>query len=97
MYNSMILSSCLLLASCSSIPMQVTWERVPKEKLMEVCQTHMAELRHYKKDIYGCSRWNKDRRECTVYTLETLARNSNAEQFVLGHETMHCFDGHYHP
>jgi hypothetical protein len=90
----------LLTTGCSPLETrQIIWQRVSQERLQQICQTYYQDRQHYKKGIYGCALYYKEgpnRRICYVYTLESLTMHSNQEQYVLGHETMHCFDGSFH-
>lgn len=81
------------LAGCATESKQVYWERLPLAQLNEVCD----KWNHYKTGVYGCAiqRQPNDNR-CYVYTLDSLVPAGPKEQFVLGHEVMHCFRGSFH-
>jgi len=85
------LSGCAGFAPNNEHTKSITWQRVPQAKLTQICN----QGQHYKNGMWGCAIWYQDGR-CIVYTLETLKANSPQEQYVLGHETMHCFNGHFH-
>jgi hypothetical protein len=99
-FNS-VLVGCLLSSACAQISptmpaatKRVSWERVGQERLTQICNG--TKLKHYNSGFYGCSIWNPQTDSCKVYTLDILKKQSNGEQYVLGHEMMHCFEGNFH-
>lgn len=90
---SIAVSGCANLGPRSQeAPKTITWQRVSQEKLEEICNHG----EHYKNGFYACSVWNRYSNSCDIYTLNSLKPKSNGEQYVLGHETMHCFIGKFH-
>jgi hypothetical protein len=69
---------------------EISWHRVSPTILTQKCQG----LDHYKGGILGCSWWTD--KTCVIYTVDTLGEKSQQEQFVLGHEVEHCFNGKFH-
>jgi starvation-inducible outer membrane lipoprotein len=80
-----IFSLVLLVSGCTSIPNTklISWEKLPKDKLVQVCQTKNNR-------ISGCARISFD--ICRIYTWE----DDPDENELLGHELKHCFLGRYH-
>ena len=93
---SITLCSSLSLISCANtlVTKEIIWERKEQVSLNEICNRH----NHYKTGVYGCAVWKESKldKRCYVYTLDTLKEYSPAEQYVLGHEIMHCFKGQFH-
>jgi hypothetical protein len=80
---------------------QITWEKVSQEQLNNLCLKDNQSINHYKNGLWGCAIYSRDTNNnlCRIYTLETLETletNSSREQYILGHETMHCFKGNFH-
>jgi hypothetical protein len=78
-----------LLAGCA-IPMskQVHWQRASLEELKKLCPDADNPV--------GCAVWTKNSNDCYIYTLAALEPNSSKEQWVIGHELLHCYNGKYH-
>lgn len=91
-----LLLSSLLLSSCVSLEERnITWMRVSHAELRRICANT---AQHQNSKLLGCAVWSKNlnNHNCTIYTLDSLSSESPQEQFVLGHETMHCFKGAFH-
>ena len=93
MKNIIILWITILLAGCASVDphlktssTNVKW--VLKDDINTWCRnlTDGSFLITY----HGCARWKKDFSSCIIYT------SKKTNNFVLGHELRHCFEGHFH-
>jgi hypothetical protein len=96
----------LALPACSAPPradalsdpgVAVVWNRV--EEPRRVCESLSGRRQFF--DVRGCARWSEPAaqggpRICSIYA--PAPRNErDLERFAtLGHELMHCFDGHWH-
>lgn len=84
-----ILFSSLLLTSCASVPnaKYISWEKGNQDYLDRICP---------KKGLFGCAWQSTQHDGCKIYSLDSLEPFSVKEQYVVGHEAIHCFKGDFH-
>jgi hypothetical protein len=90
------------LAGCASTPqpaperVAVVWKRV--DDVQATCQKVSGRPEIFK--LRGCSTWTEtDRtgeRICSIYAPAPASERDTQAFATLGHELLHCFDGHWH-
>ena len=91
-----------LLAACASAPepaterVAVVWNRV--DDVQGTCQKVSGRPEIFK--LRGCSTWTvtdaAGQRTCSIYAPAPASERDTQAFATLGHELLHCFDGHWH-
>ena len=90
------------LAACASTPrpaperVAVLWQRV--DDVQGTCQKVSGRPEIFK--LRGCSTWTQTdttgQRTCSIYAPAPTSERDTQAFATLGHELLHCFDGHWH-
>ena len=94
------LLAAAFLAACASTPpperVAVLWQRV--DDVQATCQKLSGRPEIFK--LRGCSTWtetdNSGQRICSIYAPAPTSERDTQAFATLGHELLHCFDGHWH-
>jgi len=99
--RSAVLAAALL-AACASTPpsaperVAVVWNRV--DDVQGTCQKLSGRPEIFK--LRGCSTWTETgkngQRICSIYAPAPASERDTQAFATLGHELLHCFDGHWH-
>jgi len=92
-------AAAILAAGCASTPpadpdgkVEVVWMRV--DDAQRVCQGLSGRKEFL--SILGCSRWSAEQRRCEIYAPAPRSEADVQRFATLGHELLHCFEGHWH-
>jgi len=96
------LLAAAFLTACASTPepaperVAVVWERV--DDVQGTCQKVSGRPELFK--LRGCSTWtatdSTGQRICSIYAPAPASERDTQALATLGHELLHCFDGHWH-
>jgi len=89
-----------LLGACASPPrpaiepVVVVWNRV--DDIQATCSQVSGRKELFR--LRGCSTWSESAgsRTCAIYASPPKSEMDTQAFATLGHELMHCFDGHWH-
>lgn len=89
-----------LLGGCASQPrpvpdqIVVVWQRA--DDIQATCNQVSGRKELFR--LRGCSKWSDgaERHTCTIYAPAPKSEIDTQAFATLGHELMHCFDGHWH-
>jgi len=95
------LLAAAFLSACASTPepaperVAVVWERV--DDVQGTCQKVSGRPELFK--LRGCSTWtatdSTGQRICSIYAPAPASERDTQALATLGHELLHCFDGHW--
>ena len=89
-----------LLGACASAPkpapdqIVVVWQRV--DDIQATCNQLSGRKELFR--LRGCSKWSDSAqsRTCAIYAPAPKSEMDTQAFATLGHELMHCFEGHWH-
>lgn len=81
----------IAIVSCGSGDVEITILEINKPRMDAMCDEDY--------ECYGYATWGEtiNGRYCTIFMLpSSYYPNNDDYEYVLGHETRHCFEGEFH-
>jgi hypothetical protein len=72
-------------------PRSLTWNIVSDREMSRICRDHGLIA-----DCGGMAAWDKEFRQCVIWTRSPRGADDAKRWEVLHHELRHCQDGHFH-
>lgn len=103
MARAILAACCMLLAACDTLPpiretgtdtRVITWKRVDAAEAHKECEREGGRI--IKGERWeGCAWWKGT--HCTIIAPAPRYEGDRYRMWILGHEVLHCFEGHFHP
>jgi hypothetical protein len=72
-------------------PRSLTWNIVSDREMSQICRDHGL-----RQNCEGMAAWNKEFRQCIIWTRSPRGVDDMARWQVIHHELQHCQEGNFH-